>query len=125
VSEFNTHWLEMVIQLCRVQIQREREELVMASSPKMRGALEALKKMHHHAEEEAVKLTRRIEGETMPALVEGFKTAHANVDGMHGIVDEIKEFADELKKTNGGDPLEDSEKSYTEVAPRSSDVAKQ
>jgi hypothetical protein len=71
-------WLEMVIQICRVQVQREREKLKM--TPKMRGALEALKKMQHHADYEAEKLTKRIEGETMPALVDGFKVAHSNVD---------------------------------------------
>jgi hypothetical protein len=92
-------------------------------TPKMRGALEALKKMKHHADFEAEKLAKRIEGETMPALVDGFKVAHANVDAMHSVVDEIKEFADELKNSNGGDPLDDSEKQSDGGAPRSSEVA--
>jgi hypothetical protein len=85
-------------------------------TPKMRGALEALKKMKHHADEQADKLTRRIEDETVPALTDGFRAAHANVDAMHGVVDELNEFAAELKNSNGGDPLDNS-------APRSSEVA--
>lgn len=94
-------------------------------TPKMRGALEALKKMKHHADEQAIKLTNRIEGETMPALLEGFKTAHANVDAMHGVVDDINEFAEELKNSNGGDPLDDSEQlsGADGSNPRSSEVA--
>jgi hypothetical protein len=89
----------------------------------MRGALESLKKMRHHADEQAKKLSQRIEGETMPALNEGFKTAHASVDAMHGVVDEINEFANELKNTNGGDPLDGSETQSEMHAPRSSEVA--
>jgi hypothetical protein len=118
----DTRGLEIIIQLCRLQIQREREKLAM--TPKMRGALEALKKMQHHADEQAVKLTRRIETETMPALNEGFKTAHANVDAMHGVVGDINAFAEELKNNNGGDPLEGSEEQSNVVShPRSSEVA--
>ncbi len=85
-------------------------------TPKMRGALDALKKMQHHADEQADKLTKRIHGETLPALDEGFKVANANVDAMHDVVDDIHDFANELKTSNGGDPLEVSE-------PRSSEVA--
>jgi hypothetical protein len=93
-------------------------------TPNMRGALESLKKMRHHADEQAKKLTQRIEGETMPALNDGFKVANASVDAMHGVVDEIKDFADELKKSNGGDPLDSgSETQSEEHAPRSSEVA--
>lgn len=91
-------------------------------TPKMRGALEALKKMKHHADFEADKLTKRIEGETMPALAEGFKTAHVNVDSMHSIVDDINDFAKELQNSNGGDPLDGFEQPSS-APPRSSEVA--
>lgn len=94
-------------------------------TPKLSGALESLKKLRSYADDEADKLTRRINGETMPALVDAFKGAHATVDNTHSVVDEIDAFADELKKTNGGDPLDDSEKPLDDVAahPRSSVVA--
>lgn len=93
-------------------------------TPKLSGALESLKKLRSYADDEADKLTRRINDATMPALVDAFKTAHATVDSTHSIVDEIDGFTDELKKTNGGDPLAYSEKPSDEVvSPRSSEVA--
>jgi hypothetical protein len=92
-------------------------------TPKMRGALEALRKMQHHADAEADKLVRRIETQTMPALEQGFKSAHTNVDAMHGVVQDIEAFAEELKSSNGGDPLDDSGKSAVVTPLRSSEVA--
>lgn len=90
-------------------------------TPKMRGALESLKKMHHHADEQADKLTARIENEVLPKMSEGFKRAHGKIDDLASVVDDMDKFADELLKTNGGDPLDDSEQSSK--PPRSSEVA--
>lgn len=93
-------------------------------TPKMRGALESLKKMHHEADYEADKLVKRIEGEALPKLREGFKAAHGHVDQMGQSVDDILDFAEELKNSNGGE-LGNSESGYEEQSPlpRSSEVA--
>lgn len=111
-------WLEVVIQLCRIQVQREREKLAM--TPKMRGALESLKKMQHHADAQADKLTKRIENEVMPKLNKGFAKAHGRIDDLGEVVDGMEKFAEDLIGDNGA-PLDDSEKSSD--APRSSEVA--
>lgn len=93
-------------------------------TPKLSGALESLKKLQSFSDDEADKLTRRINDKTMPALVDAFKNAHATVDSTHSVVDEIDKFATDLKTTNGGDPLDYSEKQSEEVVqPRSSEVA--
>lgn len=94
-------------------------------TPKLSGALESLKKLRSYADDEADKLTRRINDKTMPALTDAFKTAHATVDSTHSIVDDIEGFTDELKKTNGGDPLDysDSHSDDNAAHPRSSEVA--
>lgn len=88
-------------------------------TPKMRGALESLKKMQHHADEQATRLTARIENEVMPKLNEGFKRAHGKIEEMNEVVDGMEKFADDLLSHNGGDPLDGSESS----SPRSSEVA--
>jgi hypothetical protein len=112
-------WIEIIIQLCRIQVQREREKLRM--TPKMRGALESLRKLQHHADVQAEKLTDRIETEAMPRLNEGFKRAHARVDELGGIVDGIENFVEELG--NGG-PLGGSDEQSTRLPPRSSEVSR-
>jgi hypothetical protein len=85
-------WIEIIIQLCRIQVQREREKLRM--TPKMRGALESLRKLQHHADVQAEKLG--------------------------GIVDGIENFVEELG--NGG-PLGGSDEQSTRLPPRSSEVS--
>lgn len=93
-------------------------------TPKLSGALEALKKLKSFAEDEGDKLARRcVDAE--PQLVKAFEGAHASVDKLVTGVQDIVDFTDALNKTNGGDPLDESEKSSTVVAmpPRSSEVA--
>ena len=97
-------------------------------TPKLSGALESLRQLKSYAEDEAVKLTKRIEQEAKPALIDGFKVAHGAVDGMHRVVDDIVDFANELKTTNGGDPLDSStvqsgSGATPDTGPRSSEVA--
>jgi hypothetical protein len=94
-------------------------------TPKMAGALEALKKLRSAADDEADRLTKRIANETMPALMKAVDGAHGSVDKLHNVVDDIEEFTHELTKTNGGDPLDDSaeQSNVTELPPRSSEVA--
>jgi hypothetical protein len=105
-----------------MQIQRERERLAM--TPKMAGALMALKKLKSAAEDEADKITKRVNNEAMPALLEATKGAHGSIDGLKTIVDEVVEFTEALKKTNGADPLDGSETQSGDTASlRSSDVA--
>lgn len=88
---------------------------------KMRGALESLRKLQHHADYEADKLVKRIEGEARPKLDAGFRAAHASVDSMHSAVDDIVNFAEELKNSNGGE-LGNSD-GDSQQSPRSSEVA--
>lgn len=87
-------------------------------TPKMQGALDALRQMQHHADTQAEKLTHRIMNETMGKLSEGFKKAHGNVDKMETLADDIDKFADQL---GNGAPLDSSEP--LSDGPRSSEVA--
>ncbi len=91
----------MVVQVCRLRVQREMERRM---TPKLSGALEALKRIQSFAEDEGDKLTKRITSETEPMLVGAFK---------------------ELRKSNGGDPLDGSEEqsNVSKLPPRSSEVA--
>ncbi len=121
-------WLEIVIQLCRLQVQREREKLTV--TPKMRGALESLKQLQSHVDNQSEKLTRRISDEVMPKITQQFTKAHSNVDTMVTSVGEISDFGDEIegKLHNGGDPLDGSKSSSgntDDKSPRSSEVAGQ
>jgi hypothetical protein len=54
-----------------------------------------------------------------------FKAAHDTINGMRVTVNEINEYLGELKKSNGGGPLDDSEtkSNVTALPPRSSEVA--
>lgn len=90
-----------------MQIQRERERLTM--TPKLAGALEALKQLKSKAEDVADGVTKRINTVSMPALLAAEKGAHGAIDTVHTVVDEIDEFTDALKGSNGGDPLDKSE----------------
>ncbi len=115
--------LEFVIQICRLQIQRERDKIM---TPKMAGALEALKKLQSAGDDVADKISKRITEVTMPALLNAEKSAHGTIDKMHSVVDDIEEFAGALKSSNGGDPLDGSAKSLdtiVQLPPRSSEVA--
>lgn len=121
--ENTTLGLEIIIQLCRMQIQREREKLM---TPKLGAALESLKKLKSFAEDEGEKLSKRVIEEAEPMLVEAFKGAHGVIDGLGAGVKDIVDFCEEVKKVvgNGGDPLDKSDgQSTTAVPPRSSDVA--
>ncbi len=117
--------IEIVIQLCRLQVQREREKLRM--TPKLAGALAALKQLKSTAEDVADKITKRVNEESMPALLAAEKGAHGSIDAVHTIVDDIDEFTEALKGSNGGGPLDESETQSSSGADttelRSSDVA--
>ena len=96
-------------------------------TPKLGGALEALKKLKSFAEDEGEKLTKRIHDEVEPMLVDAFKGAHTTVDALKTGVDDIVNFCEDLKKVgpNGGDPLtkSDEQSGQPEMPPRSSEVA--
>jgi hypothetical protein len=109
--------IEIIIQLCRLQIQREREKLM---TPNLRGTLESLKKLKSFVDDESLKLDAVIANAVTEVPV-AFKAAHDTVRGMRGTVNEINEYLGELKKSNGADPLEDSQDGS---APRSSEVAR-
>lgn len=113
-------WLEIVIQLCRMQVQRDREKLAMTS--KLRGALDSLRRFQHDAEYEAERLVKRVETEGRPLLDQGVKAAHASLDGIHGAVNDIIDFAEELRSSNGGE-LGNSGGDSSQSPPRSSEVA--
>lgn len=115
----DTTGLEIVIQLCRLQVAREREKLRMTSN--LRGTLESLKKLKSYVDDESVKLDAVI-AEAVVEVPVAFKAAHDTVSGMRGTVNEINEYLSELKKSNGGDPLDDFKSNVTSL-PRSSDVA--
>jgi hypothetical protein len=117
----DTLGIEIVIQLCRMQIQREREKLAM--TPKMAGALAVLKKLRSDADDVADRITRRVVEETSPALLAAEKGAHGSIDKMHTVIDDIDAFTEALKSSNGGDPLDlqDGQSDVGEL--RSSDVA--
>lgn len=121
----STLGIEIIIQLCRMQIQREREKLTM--TPKLAGALAALKQLKSKAEDVADTITKRVTEESMPALLAAEKGAHGSIDAVHSVVDEIDEFTDALKGSNGGGPLDAQDKpsgSGTSTDQlRSSDVA--
>jgi hypothetical protein len=113
-------WLEIVVQLCRMQVQRDRERLMTS---KLRGALDSLKKFQHDAEYEAERLVNRIETEGRPLLDQGVRAAHGSLDAMHGAVTDIIDFAEELRTSNGGELGNSGEGSETQSPPRSSEVA--
>ena len=115
----DTWWLEVVIQLCRIKVQQDRERLAMTS--KLRGALDAFKKFEHDAGYEAEKLVKRIETEGRPKLAQGMQVAHKSLDNIHGAVDDIINFAEELAKSNGGE-LGNSDGDSQQSPPRSSEV---
>lgn len=94
-------------------------------TPKMAGALELLKQLKSAGDDVADKITKRITEETMPALLKASEGAHGTIDSMHTVVDDIDEFTNALKNTNGGDPLDTSKTQSGTVVPRSSEVAKQ
>ena len=91
-------------------------------TPKLAGALAAIKQLRSVGDDVADRITKRIAEETMPALLKASDSAHKSIDSMNTVVDDIEEFTDALTKTNGGDPLDDSA-TQSESAPRSSDVA--
>lgn len=111
--------LEDIVRLCAEQVQRNRETDMTS---KLRGALDSLKRFHHDAEYEAVKLAKRIETEGRPLLEEGVRAAHESIDSMSGTFNEIVDFAKELKTSNGGE-LGNSEGDSQQSPPRSSEVA--
>ncbi len=115
------HKFEMVIQLCRLQVQRERERLM---TPKLSGALEALKKLKSFAEDKGTELTKRCEA-IEPELIKAFEGAHASVDKVQTGVQDIADFTEALKRTNSGDPLDgsDPQSNVSKLPPRSSEVA--
>ena len=114
------HKLEIVIQLCRLQVQRERERLM---TPKLRGVTEAMRKLKSFAEDEGNKLAAKVE-QIGPDLQVAFKSSHDVVDGLRRDVQEMVEFVEDVKRSNGGDPLDASDEQSNVVAhPRSSEVA--
>lgn len=116
----DTRNFEIIIQLCRLQIQRERAKLM---TPKLSGALDSLKKLKSFAEDEGEKLSKRC-AEVEPHLIKAFQGAHASVNKVVDGVDDIVEFTEALKRTNGGDPLDKSEEESNIIShPRSSEVA--
>lgn len=94
-------------------------------TPKLAGALDALKQLQSAAEDTADKITKRINTESLPALKRAEAGAHKSIDGVHNVVDDIDEFVNALAGHNGGDPLDSSEpqSQTTDAAPRSSEVA--
>ena len=117
----DTTGLEIIIQLCRLQVQREREKLMTSN---LRGTLESLKKLKSFVDDESKKLDTVI-ADAHTEVPVAFAAAHATVKGIRGTVGEITEYLDELKKSNGGDPLDDSDQgsNVSKLPPRSSEVA--
>ena len=117
----DTTGLEIIIQLCRLQVQREREKLMTQN---LRGTLESMKKLKSFVDDESKKLDAAI-ADAHAEVPVAFKAAHTAVSGIRGTVGEITEYLDELKKSNGGDPLDDSEQqsNVSKLPPRSSEVA--
>ena len=92
-------------------------------SSKLRGALDSLKKFKHDAEYEADRLVKRVETEGRPLLDQGVKAAHGSLDALHGAVNDIIDFAEELRTSNGGELGNSDSGSEQSSSPRSSEVA--
>ena len=108
--------LDSIVQQCRAQINLARENHMSTSN--LRGTLESLKKLKSFVDDESLKLDAAI-ADAVTEVPVAFKAAHDTVSGMRGTVNEISEYLDELKKSNGGGPLDSS----TKESPRSSEVA--
>jgi hypothetical protein len=112
--------IEIVIQICRMQIQRERERLM---TPKLRGVAAALAKLKSAVEDDASKLLTRIEDAGKQAE-SAFTGSHGVLDVMNKDVQDIENFVRDLAGHNGGDPLGGSDGTSNIIAhPRSSEVA--
>lgn len=115
-------WIEIIIQLCRLQVQRQREELQM--TPKLRGVRASMDKLRHALETDAEKLSARIEkADAKRSAV--FDASHGVLTSVERDLKEVEDFVSDMEKSNGGPQLDDSEESsnVTELPPRSSEVA--
>jgi len=95
----------------------------IAMTPKIRGVRPMLDKLKEAMAADVDKLAVRIV-ETDTMRTETFKASHAALDDTQSGLKEVRDYLEDLKKSNGGDPL-DSEEQSGVTAPRSSDVAQQ
>lgn len=113
----DTLGIEIVIQLCRLAVQREREKLM---TPKLRGVRASMDKLRHALEHDADKLATRVEAADA-RRVAAFDASHGVIATVERDLKEVEEFVSELEKSNGG-PLDESKSSVVHL-PRSSEVA--
>ncbi len=113
--------LEIIIQLCRIQVQREREKLML---PAVRGLASSLAKLKSAVEDDAKRLQSRIDTAAVRAD-RAFQGSHGALDALEGGVKEVEDFISGLERSNGGDPLDSSEEpsNVSKLPPRSSEVA--
>jgi hypothetical protein len=113
----DTTGLEIVIQLCRLQIQRE-----MDMTAKLRGVRASLDKLRHAVDHDADKLAARIESaDAKRASV--FEASHGAVAGVERDLREVEELLSDLEKSNGPPSSGGSEEPSNVAHLRSSEVA--
>ncbi len=112
----DTTWIEIIIQLCRMQVQREREKLM---TPKLRGVRASMDKLRHALDRDAEKLAARIDAADVKREVV-FEASHGIVASVERDLKDVEDFVSDLENSNGG-PLDDSS-SVVHLPPRSSEV---
>ncbi len=114
----DTLGIEIVIQLCRLAVQRERDKLM---TPKLRGVRASMDTLRHALEQDSDKLSARIEDADIRRAA-AFDASHKVLASVERDLKDVEEFVLDLEKSNGS-PLDESSKNDGVVHLRSSEVA--